>query len=126
MYSRETRSSFPILEEEVVNVKDAVTSGLLAHGPVEGMEAGGSSERPGMPKFKSIEGYVAEDVGTKEVGKMAFVPQNPEKGRLSIGSMVDQDGSQRVSRYLLEKRYFWWANLQKCRGPPQGFRTPYY
>ena len=47
------RTFFTIPEEDVVSVKDSVTSGLLAHGSMEGMEAGGSSGQPAAPQFKS-------------------------------------------------------------------------
>ena len=52
------------------------------------MEAGGSSGRLVMPKFKFAENYMDKDASTEEVGKLAFVPFNLEKGKLSIGRMV--------------------------------------
>ena len=44
------RTFFSIPEEDVVSVKDSVSSGLLAHGSMEGMEASGSSGHPATPQ----------------------------------------------------------------------------
>ena len=35
-----------------------------------------------------MEGHVAEDVSTDDVGKMALMPPKAEKGELSMGPMV--------------------------------------
>ena len=72
----------------MVSVKDSVTSRLLAHGSMEGMEAGRSSGHPVTPQFKFTWGHVAEDGSTEDMGKMALVPQKEEKGELSMGPMV--------------------------------------
>ena len=53
------------------------------------MEVGGSSGHPAMSKFKFAQGYAATDVSTEDMGKMAFVPLNTEKGKLSMGRMVE-------------------------------------
>ena len=58
-------SFFSIPEEDEVSVKDSVTSGLPAHGFTEGMEAGGSSRHPMMPKFKLAKGEAAIDADTE-------------------------------------------------------------
>ena len=71
-----------------MSVKDSVTLGLPAHGFTKGMEVGGSSGHLVTPKFKLAEGEVAIDADTNEMGKMAFVPFNPEKGKMSMGRMV--------------------------------------
>ena len=84
-----TRSFFSILEEDVVNVKDSVTFGLLTHGPIEGMEAGGLGGQLAIPKFKFAKGYASEDVGAEKVGKTAFMPFIVEKGKLLMGRMVE-------------------------------------
>ena len=68
-----------------VSVKDSVTSRLPTQRPIEGMEASGLVGCLMMPKFKFVQGYGAEDGSTREVGKTAFVPPNPEKGKLSMG-----------------------------------------
>ena len=83
-----TRSFFSIPEEDVVSVKDSVTSGLPAHGSLEGMEAGGSSGHPAAPQFKFTWGHTAEDGSTEDVGKTALVPPKEEKGELLMGLMV--------------------------------------
>ena len=49
------RTFLSILEEDVVSVKDSVTSGLFAHVSMEGTEAGGSSGHPVTPQFKLVE-----------------------------------------------------------------------
>ena len=50
----------------MVSVKDSVTSGLLAYGSVEGMEAGGSSGCPVTPQLKFTWGYATEDASTED------------------------------------------------------------
>ena len=72
----------------MVSVKDSVTSGLLAHGSMEGMEAGGLSGHPATSLFKFTWGNAVEDGSTKDIGKTALVPSKPEKGELSMGPMV--------------------------------------
>ena len=68
-----TRSFLSIPKEHVVSVKDFVTSGLPAHGPMEGMEASGSDGCPAMPQFKFTWGHATKDVRTDDVGKTAIV-----------------------------------------------------
>ena len=82
------RTFFSIPEEDVVSVKDSVTSGLFAHGSMEGMEAGGSSGHPATPQFKFGGSFIAGHGSTEDVGKTALVPQKEEKGELSLGPMV--------------------------------------
>ena len=82
------RTFFTIPEEDVVSVKDSVTSGLFAHGSMEGMEAGRSSGQPAAPQFKFGGSFVAGHGGTDDMGKMALVPEKEEKGELSLGPMV--------------------------------------
>ena len=61
-------------KEEIASVKYSVTSRLLAQGHGEGAEASGSNVCPVMPEFKFGEGFMAENDGTEDVKKMAFVP----------------------------------------------------
>ena len=72
----------------MVSVKDLVTSGLLAHGSMEGMEAGGLSGHPAAPQFTFGGSFVAGHRITEEMGKTALVPEKEEKGELSLGPMV--------------------------------------
>ena len=72
----------------MVNVKDSATSGLLAHGQREGMEAGGSSGHPAAPPFKFDGSFVAGHGSTENMQKTGFMPQKEEKGELSLGLMV--------------------------------------
>ena len=69
-------------------MKDSVTSGLPGREHGEGVEASGSTGRPAVPEFKFGGSFVAGDVSTEDVGKMALVPQKEEKGELSMGPMV--------------------------------------
>ena len=82
------RTFFLIPEEDVVSVKDSVTSRVLAHGSMKGMEAGGSSGHPTTPHFKFTSGHVVEEGSTEDIGKTALVPQKEEKRELSFGLMV--------------------------------------
>ena len=82
------RTFFTIPEEDVVSVKDSVTSGLFAHGSMEGMEAGGSSGQPAAPQFTFGGSFVAGHGGTDDMEKTALVPEKEEKGELSLGPMV--------------------------------------
>ena len=71
-------------------MKDSFTSGLLAQGHGEGVEASGSSRRPAIPKFKFGGSFMAGDGGAEEGKKMAFVPPKEEqKGKLSMDPMVE-------------------------------------
>ena len=79
----------------MVSVKDSVTSGLPAHGSLEGMEAGGSSGHLATPQFKFTWGHAAEDGSTEDVGKMALVPPKAKKGELSMGPMVMSGGKSK-------------------------------
>ena len=76
-----TRSSFSFIpKEDVVSVKDSVTSGLPAHGSLREMEVGGSSRHSMTLSFKFTRGHVAEKGSTDDVEKMALVPPKEEKG----------------------------------------------
>ena len=75
-------------EEDEVSVKDSVTSGLLAHGSMEGREAGRSSRHPAAPQFTFSGSFVASHGITEKMGKTAIVPEKEEKGELSLGPMV--------------------------------------
>ena len=79
------RNFFSIPEEDVVSVKDSVTSGLFTHGSMEGTEAGGSSGHPTTPQFKFGGSFIAGHGSTEDIGKTALVPQKEEKG-VVIGS----------------------------------------
>ena len=57
------RTFFTILKRMWLVVKDSVTSGLFAHGSMEGMEAGGSSGQPVAPQFKFGGSFVAKSWG---------------------------------------------------------------
>ena len=71
-------------------MKDSVTSRLPARGHGESVEASGSSGCLAIPKFKFGKGFMAEDDGTEEVKKTAFVPLKIEpKGKLSMDPMVE-------------------------------------
>ena len=52
------------------------------------MEASGSTGQPAVPEFKFGGSFMAGDVNTDDLGKMALVPQKGEKGELSMGPMV--------------------------------------
>ena len=82
-------SFFSIPKEDGVSVKDSVTSGLPAHGFMEGMETNGSSGHPVTSKFKFAEDEAATNKDIDEMGKTAFVSSNPEKGKMSMGHMVE-------------------------------------
>ena len=82
------RSFFSILEEDRVSVKDSVTLGRPVHGFIVGMGAGGS-RHPVTAKFKFAKDEAATNVDTDEIGKTAFVSINPEKGKMSMGQMVE-------------------------------------
>ena len=72
----------------MVSVKDSVTSGLFAHGLMEGREAGGSSGHPAAPQFTFGGSFVAGHGGNEDMAKTALVPEKEEKGELSLGPMV--------------------------------------
>ena len=79
-----------MLEEEVASVKDFITFGLPTQGHEESVETSGSGRRPIILEFKFGKGYMAEDDGTKDVMKTAFVPQQIEqKKKLSMDPMVE-------------------------------------
>ena len=82
------RIFFSIPEEDEVSVKDSVTSGLLAHGSMEGREAGGSSGHPTAPQFTFGGSFVAGHGITDEMRKTALMPKKEEKGELSLGPMM--------------------------------------
>ena len=82
------RTFFSIPEEDVVSVKDSATSGLLAHGSMEGMEASGSSGHPATPQFKFGGSFIVGQGSTEEMSKMSLAPQKEEKGKLSLDPMV--------------------------------------
>ena len=73
----------------MANVKDPITPGLPAQGPSEGVEARGLGGCLAIQKLKVVESYVVEDEGTDGVEKTAFVPQKIEKGKLSMGPIVE-------------------------------------
>ena len=75
-------------KEDLVSVKDSVTFGLPAHGPLEGMEAGGSSGHPATPPFKFTWGHAAKDESTDDVGKRHSCHQKKKKGGVN-GSNAD-------------------------------------
>ena len=79
---------FSIPEEDEVSVKDSVTSGLLAHGSMEGREAGGSSGHPTAPPFTFGGSFVAGHGDTDDMGKTALCHKKKKKGELSLGLMV--------------------------------------
>ena len=67
-------AGIPKAQEEIAIVKDSVTTRLpaLRHG--EGVEA--------IPEFKFGKYFMAEDDGTEDMKKMAFMPQKAgKKGR---------------------------------------------
>ena len=82
------RTFFSIPEEDEVSVKDSVTSRNLAHGSMEGREAGKSSGHPAAPQFTFGGSFVAGHGGTDDMEKTALVPEKEEKGELSLGPMV--------------------------------------
>ena len=83
-----TRTFFSIPKEDKVSVKDSVTSGLFAHGSMEGREAGRSSGHPTAPQFTFGGSFVAGHGIIEDLGKTALVPEKEEKGELSLGPMV--------------------------------------
>ena len=85
----------PEVEEEKANVKDSVTSGLPTREHGEGVEASGLTRRPAVPEFKFGRSFVAGHGCTKDMGKMALVPQKEEKGELSLGPMVTSRGKSK-------------------------------
>ena len=58
----------------MVSVKESVTSGLFAHGSMEGTEAGALSGHPATPQFKFGGSFIAGHGSTEDVGKTALVP----------------------------------------------------
>ena len=78
-----------IPDEEVASVKDSVASGLPSHEQNLGVEASGSG---GILVWSSIEQFrvYGQKAGNdaKEVEKMAFVPFNPRKRKMSMDPMV--------------------------------------
>ena len=72
----------PESEEEKANVKDSVTSILLARGHGEGVDASGLSGHPAIREFKFGGSFMVGDGGAEEMKKMAPVAnKSKEKGR---------------------------------------------
>ena len=115
---------FSIPEEDVVSFKDSVTSGLLAHGSMEGMETSGLSGHPTAPQFKFGGSFVAGHGSTQDMGKTELVPEKEEKGELSLGPMVTSGWKSKDSSAPMKNPYHWWGNLRYCRRPPQGVLHP--
>ena len=85
----QARSFFSFIpKEDVVSVKDSVTSGLPAHELLEGTEAGGMSGHPATPEFKLVRDHAVKEGSADDVGKTALVPPKEEKGELLMDSMV--------------------------------------
>ena len=83
------RSFFSFIpKEDVVSVKDSVTSGLPAHESLEGTETGGMGGHPATPEFKFAQDHAVKEGSADDVGKTAFVPPKEEKGELLMDSMV--------------------------------------
>ena len=79
-----------IPEEEVASVKDSITPGLLSHEQNLGAKASGFGGIPvwsSMGQFRVYGQKAGNDA--KEVEKTAFVPFNPEKGKMLVVPMVE-------------------------------------
>ena len=87
-----------IPEEEVASIKDSIAFGLPSHEQNLGAEASGFGGIPVWPSIGQFRVYV-QKIGNdiEEVKKMAFVPFNPEKGKMSMDPMVGNSWKSKES-----------------------------
>ena len=70
----------------MASVKDLVTSGLFAHGSMEGMEVSGSSGHPMTPQFKFGGSFIVGHGSTEDMGKNDTRATKRRKRGAVIGS----------------------------------------
>ena len=112
---------FNILEEEISNVKDSVTSGLSTRGSMG--EVVGFGGGPTMWDVELIKVYAIEE-DTKEQKIALVVSKNEEKGKLRMDSLIEALWPHKEHSAPMEETVSLVGNLQKCQGPPQWFLHP--
>ena len=111
--------TFPIPEEEEANVKDSVTSKLLAREQNVGGEASGFGEYPKLSTVGQTKIYkrVAEDVDVEE--KLApMAKETKQKGKLTMDPMLESSWRSKEFSAPTEETKSLMRNWWRCEGPP--------